>query len=662
MSNLKDLISGLQGDGDQNTDDTLDVHADSVKQALELASKELGVDISMLDYEIISRGKSGFFGLGRKAYRVLVSVTEPDTHYDDVFEIEKKLSNVDLVKVNGKGDRDDIDGEFKVRVTKSGIWLYVTPPKGKGKKIDVLWIHQKLNSLRITNIEKGIIENFLKNPSDKPLRIGEWVPNPEHDGTMTIEVSEDEMNSYVHFVPPIFAGRHMETDDVIEELKNAEVIAGIDNKGIEEYLQAMDYREALLAAKGVKARNGHDAYIEYKVRVDKSSATFEENENGQVDFRDLDLLENVVVGQLLAIKVPFAEGVQGMTVTNKVIPVKSGKDIVFKFGKGTILSDDGLELTAEINGQIIFKNGKICVEPVYVIKGDVSLQTGNIIFLGSVIVTGSVQDNFVVKAAGNIEVKGSVQKAFLEAEGDIIVRNGIVGRDEAKIESTAGSVFAKFIQTATVIAEQDVLALEGIVSSNIDAGKNIYCYGKRARIVGGRLRAGYEVNARYLGSDSFAKTEVRVGINPKILQQISELHDVQKGMKETLAKVEKDSNTLTIQKNSANGYLTPDKENLLKKVLSQKHKLSGRVNEVKLELEELRSYLGMLIQRGKVCVEKEVFPGVDIYIKDERFSVKDPYNYLKVSLDNNNEIKLSEYEPPAFIDNQEKVMTVVRKP
>jgi uncharacterized protein (DUF342 family) len=39
------------------------------------------------------------------------------------------------------------------------------------------------------------------------------------------------------------------------------------------------------------------------------------------------------------------------------------------------------------------------------VGGDVSLETGNIVFLGSVIVQGSVLDNFEVKAAGTLRLK-----------------------------------------------------------------------------------------------------------------------------------------------------------------------------------------------------------------------------------------------------------------
>ncbi len=658
MSKLKDMLLSL-ADEDEASGNEIEVFADSVRQALEMAAREFKVDISTLDYSILEKGTQGFLGVGRQPYRVLVKPSKTEDAYRDLDEIEKKILKTSQTDLELRNVDRYSDGKVKIRVTKSGIWLTITKPTGGGRPADVNDVNNRLYSLRISNVNVKKIEKEIDKPSEKPVKIGDWIPNPEYDGTLTVEITEDEMKAFVHFVPPRFAGKHMETDDVLDSLKRSGVITGINQARISDYLEQMDYSRPLLAAEGQPPHNGRDAYIDYKVRIDKSDVSFSEDEKGQVDFKNLDLLENVVVGQVLAVKVPAEDGIPGRTITNRVLPARSGKDIPFKYGKGTILSDDKTELSAEINGQVVFQGGKISVEPVFFVKGDVSFETGNIVFLGSVVVGGSVQDNFVVKAAGNIEVKGSVQKAFLEAEGDIIVRQGIMGREEAKIESTGGSVYANFIQSANVYAEKDVLVSEGILHSKIDAGNRILCNGRRARIVGGLIRAGEEVNARAIGSDSFTKTEVRVGINPKVLQQITELESAKKQIDEEFDKIKKDVTTLTVLKNNSGGRLPQEREEMLGKLLQQKQKTENRLNELNLVLEELKAYLGMLEQKGKVCAEQTIFPGVDIYIKDKRFSIKDPYNYIKFSLEGG-EIRLSEYEKPEISDAIGK-MTMARR-
>ncbi len=659
MASLKEMLMSIEDD--ENPEDEVEVLADSVRQALDVAARELGVDVSDLDYDIVEKGTKGIFGVGRQPYRVIVRPLMRRHEEHDIEKIEQKLSGYHEEDLILERQSKNADSTFSIRVVRSGVWLTVTPPRGNGRYVTPDEINNKLFSMQINNGDIKKIDKEARKPSGTPVKIAEWIPKPEWDGTFSVEITDDEMKCYVNFIPPRFSGRHMEYEDILSALKSNGVVVGIRDDAIRQYLEKMNYSQPLLAAEGTPPRHGNDAYVEYKVRIDKSRVSFEEDkETKKVDFKDLDLLENVVVGQVLAVKVPAAEGVPGRTVTNRVLPARSGKDITMRHGKGTILSEDGTELTAEINGQVVFQGGRLSVEPVYTVKGDVNLETGNIVFLGSVLIGGSVQDNFTVKAAGNIEVRGSVQKAFLEAEGDIIVVQGIMGREEAKIESTGGSIYTKFVQAATIIAENDVIVSEGILHSRVDAGGKILCNGRKARIVGGQIRAGEEVNARFIGADASAKTEIRVGINPKVHQQLVDIERVKREVDEEYEKVKKNMHTLTIQKTNSGGKLPPDKEEMLAKSKEQMQKLGNRQNEINLEYEELKAYLGMIGHKGKICAEKTLFPGVDIFIKDKKYEVKDPYNHIKITLEGDN-WKFGEYEPPAMNDEKGKIMRVRRR-
>ncbi|MBN1497822.1 MAG: FapA family protein [Spirochaetes bacterium] len=648
MASIKDVFMSLDVSDDRADENAVEVYADSVAQALELASKDLGVDVTLLDYQILEKGTRGFLGVGRVPYRVLVTPLADRAEQAELSALEHKLSREHTASISPKADAD---GTFRVRVVRSGIWLTVTPPRGTGRPVSIDEVNNKLYSMKVTPQDQSKIEKEIARPTGKALRIGSWAANPDNDGSISIEMTEDEMKVYVHFNPPRYSGKHMEYDEIIEALKKAGVKVGIKEKEIKEYLEAMDYSRPLVAAEGSRMVNGRDAYIDYKVRIENKNVSFEEDESGKVDFRNLELLENVVVGQVLAVKVPAEQGVPGRTVTNRIIPARPGKDVKIQYGKGTILSEDGTELTAEINGQVTFKVGKISVEPIYVVNGDVSLETGNIVFLGSVIIAGSVQDNFEVKAAGNIEVRGTVQKAFIEAEGDIIVFQGITGREQAKIESTGGSVFAKFIQNATVIAEGDVIVPEGVMHSNVDAGGRIVTMGKRARIVGGSIRAGDEVNARFLGTDVSTRTDIRVGIHPKLLQQLSDLTGMKEKIEEEQSQLKLNLRTLETQKRNAGGKFPPEREKLLKDMQARNQKLNERMEEIRGELEEVNTYIGMIEHKGKVCAERTAYPGVGIYIKDKSFLLKDPYKHVKFSLQGD-QIRISEYEPPEGVESR----------
>lgn len=658
MATLKDLFMELENETPLFDSNSIEVFADSVKQALELAAEELNIDVSSLDYEIVEKGTSGFFGIGRQPYRVIVTPLKLSSDSINLDEFEMKLGGVSSPGAFLDESRE-ADGSFIIRVSKTGIWLSVNGPKGAGAKVQTSSVEMKCREMRISQFDVKAIEKAIKKANGEKVKIGEWVPNMNYDGTMRIEVTEDEMRAFVHFNAPKYSGRHIDYDEVIEGLRNSGVVTGIREEEITSYLEEMEYRKPLLAAQGQEPRNGNDAYIDYKVRIDKSEVHFEEDDSGKVDFKNLELLENVVAGQLLAVKVPAEEGIPGRTVTNRVLPAKSGKDSAIKHGKGTILSEDGIELTAEINGQVVYKLGRLTVEPVFIVNGDVSLETGNIVFLGSVIIQGSVQDNFEVKAAGNVEIKGTVQKAYIEAEGDIVIHQGISGKDEARVESTGGSVFAKFCQNSYVIAEKNVVIPEGILHSRVDAGEKLYSIGRRARIAGGVIRAGEEVNTRFLGAEGATRTEIRVGVNPKILQQMDELNNIKDEAETELTTLRLDIKTLTTQKRNA-GKLPPEREKMLSDITAREEKLSERSAEVSTELDELDAYMGLLEHKGKVCAEKVAYPGVEVYIKDKDFKIRDEYKHVTFSLEGD-EIHISDYQPPVFVEGSQRISTLLRR-
>ncbi|MCL1911543.1 MAG: FapA family protein [Leptospirales bacterium] len=657
MEAIKDFFREL-GTSSDKEEDALEVYADSLKQALELAAAEFKTEVSMLDYDILEKGADGIFGIGRKPYHVLVKLIPlPKDDAAAMAEFAKKLAP-GLAEFQTP-EPEDVDAAYKIRVTRSGTWFTAYPPKGAGAPLDLEAVRSKFNSMKITNANLGELEKAVNNMSGAPVRLGDYDQGAHfYDAKMNLDISSDEMSVRVHFVPPRFNGRHMEHDEIVTALKHAGVIHGIKDDQIKEYLENMDYSRPLLAAEGEKAVNGKDAYIDYRVRIDRSEIKMEEDDSGKVDFRNLDLLENVTAGQLLAVKIPKSKGIPGHTVTGKVVSVKETNDITLQHGEGTILSADGDELTAQINGQVVYKQGIIMVDPVHTVRGDVGLETGNINFLGSVIITGSVQDNFVVKASGNIEVKGTIQKAVIESEGDIIVAQGISGRDEAQIISTGGSVIAKFIQNANVSAEKDVFSPEGIMHSKIDAGERVLCRGKRARIVGGLIRAGNEVNARVIGANVSTKTEIHVGIDPKLLQNIFELEQQKEENLKELAKIDKELPTLVSQ--NAAGKLNEEKKQLFQEMKDRKEKLEERNQEIDADLKERNDYLETLEYKGKICVEDTIYHGVDIFVNTEKFPVKDEYHFIKFSRETDG-IKLSEYELPEITDKRMVITSSKRR-
>lgn len=88
---------------------------------------------------------------------------------------------------------------------------------------------------------------------------------------------------------------------------------------------------------------------------------------------------------------------------------------------------------------------KISVEPMLTLDA-VNIKSGNIKFVGSVIIKGSVDDGFDVRATGAIDIGGSVGKCTIESEnGDIVIHQGVFGKNEGYIKA-GKSLWCKFVQ------------------------------------------------------------------------------------------------------------------------------------------------------------------------------------------------------------------------
>ncbi|MCK5152876.1 MAG: FapA family protein, partial [Spirochaetales bacterium] len=535
IDNIRDYMR-LQAEEDRKRK-WIQVEGEDLDDALRQAAIELGLPVKKLEYEIRDPGKKGIFGLGKSkciiiAYPIVQAV-ESDLDEDDYgFDVERLEEKP-----------EDKDGEVIVRLTADGALISVYSPVGKGKKATEKQAFTILNSRNVTDIDNSLLSKIIKNADGTSVKIGEFIYNPASDPLVSVDITDFEMKSSITIRNPGKGGVDIDFDNIINFLKNNNIIHGIDEERIRKLENYPVYDTSILVAEGTKPINGNDAKIIYNFDIARSEIKLKEK-NGKVDFKEQNLIKNVVEGQSLARKVPLEEGKSGRTVTGRLLPAKDGKDIIFEVGKNVRLSDDGITAVATINGQVIILSGKLNVEPIYVVPGDVNLKTGgNVTFLGTVLVKGSVDDGFKVKAAGNIEVLGNVGKAELDAEGDIIVHQGISGKNGGYVRAGKG-VWAKFLENAIIEAGEIVVASDGIINCNVEANKKIICQGKRATIVGGVLRAAEDIHAKSLGSVAGSDTVLEVGFDPKSKKRLVELNDEKENLSKELDGIILDINTI----------------------------------------------------------------------------------------------------------------------
>ena len=272
-------------------------------------------------------------------------------------------------------------------------------------------------------------------------------------------------------------------------------------------------------------RKGTDAKIEYFFETDlHAKPTLKED--GSVDFFHLNTLNHCKKGDILARLHPGDPGEYGTDIYQEKIKPRTIKQAVLKYGRNIMISDDRQVLTTQVNGHVSLVEGKVFVSDVLEVE-NVDNSTGNIEYDGNVMVNGNVCTNFKVKAKGDIEVRGVVEGAYLEAEGSVVIARGMNGMAKGTLKA-GGNVIAKFIENSKVNAGGYVSA-GSILHSEVTAGTEVIVSGKRGFITGGKVCAANLVQVKTLGSYMGADTLVEVGVDPNIKQRIQEL---QKAMTE----------------------------------------------------------------------------------------------------------------------------------
>ncbi|MDR0910803.1 MAG: FapA family protein, partial [Spirochaetaceae bacterium] len=435
--------------------------------------------------------------------------------------------------------------------------------------------------------------------------------------------------------------------DLSEERLRNELAAyginfGIDNNTVKEIIDTPVYKKAYVVAQGTWAQDGADAYINYDFETDTSKMRFRQSTDGTMNFKEMNLIQNVVQGQPLAKKIEAEQGKPGSTVFGKLLPAKNGKDIPMPLGKNVSVADDKVTIVADLNGQVVLQASKINVEPVLTINGNVNITTGNVIFLGTVVVTGNVEDGFYVKAEGNIEIRGTVERSEIEAEGNVIVQQGVTGKETGTIKA-GKSVFARFIENCQVEAGDSVVVADGLVNSNVVALKRIICNGRKAHIVGGHLKATEEINAKTIGSPSGGtETICEVGFDPSSKARLDELTTENEKANAEMEQVKLNIQTL-INMRKQRKSLPEDKETQLNEMMDRREELTKMLREYRDERNRIMEFLNGLKSVGKISASERIYPGVRLIIREIEQQVKDDYKSVTFVL-RNNMIQAGRYE------------------
>ncbi len=622
----------------------VDVRADTLDEALADAAVQFNTKVSNLEYEVMEKGFEGFMGIAKKPWAIKV--------YQNPESLQKAAKSKTSSVMGGFDDEEakpvSKDGVYYIHHFDNELVLKVLLPSGKGKPVDINTLLNDLNRPDTTSIDEPLVKKYAKEGTDNQYQpIGKYNRVSSSDAVFVIDIAKDNMKATCTINPPTLGGADVTPEQIKNALTTQGVVAGISGEKINALVDVPIYNEPVVVAEAVLPVDGHDAYMVYNFETDRSKIRAKEAANGQVDFKELNLIQNVVEGQPLAQKTLPEQGKVGKTLFGNYLEAKNGRDINIPLGKNVKVDTDGRTVIAEINGQVLLLNGKICVEPVMEVDG-VNVKTGNITFLGTVVVKGSVEDGFDIKASGNIEVSGTVGKCHLESDSDIIVSSGVIGKNEGEI-ICGGSLWAKFIQNTKVHVEENVIVTDSIMNSDISAQKKIILQGKRAQITGGHLFATEYVLAKNIGSNGGGtETVIEVGYDPKAKHRLEELIEMQNNNVKRLEEIELDIATLENMK-KVRRTIPKEKEENLQRLTEQKNEIIAENTTYNDEIGKIQARLRELKNIGKVYASGTVYAGVKIWVRDEKDEVRADAKSLTFYYENGF-VRRGKFEKPSFDD------------
>lgn len=459
---------------------------------------------------------------------------------------------------------------------------------------------------------------------------------PDRDGWCRIQVSNDAMEAYLVIEPPMGEGKWPTKEDALKAISTENICFGIIDEAINDAVNKQQMKPTLIA-KGQAPVNGTDAEINYLFETGVFRKAFAEDEFGRVDYRQIQNLQNVTVGQKIAEKTPPTPGEPGMNVRGEEVKANPGKDKQVKLGKNVAWTEDNLAIISTINGEPSLANNKVSVHEVHEIKGDVNFQSGNINFLGSVIIQGNVESGFKIEAEGDVTIYGNVDSADIKAGGNIFIKGGISGMDKGKV-ICGGDFSAKYIEHAIVDCESTITVREAIMHCQVNADQKVVCEGGKGLIVGGLIRSGEEISAKTIGSRLGTVTELEVGVKPKLKLDLQVLEEQLKSNRESLDKAEKAIGLLSKMPN-----LPDDRKEMLQNLVKTSYALKAQINEADAKRQELlEEILVKSKEKGKIKVKEVIYPGIRVTMGKTTIMIQDEIKYA-VLVYNEGEIQIQPY-------------------
>lgn len=338
-----------------------------------------------------------------------------------------------------------------------------------------------------------------------------------------VHISDDMMKATLTFHPPTVNGLYPSNETLQELISEANIVFGIDQKALFKALKILaegnnDFHDIPIAT-GKAPVAGTNESLQFAIEIGPIAGKI--MEDGTIDFRERKIMIGIKENTLIASRIAAIPGIPGINVCGQEIEPEGGEAIAFKISDDTSFSEETGEIRSTKDGILSVINDcqiRVCAKQE--INGDVDFETGNIDSENCVIVKGSVQPGFIVKAVGDIEIAKEVMGATVKSNSNIVVKSGITGKKAAI--TADGDVDIYFIEQGKITAGGNVIVRKQSYYSDISAGGDIR-YQPGTKLIGGTIIAGGQLSVSDVGSNNSPPPSLAAGVDIKRLQLYEEL-------------------------------------------------------------------------------------------------------------------------------------------
>ena len=442
------------------------------------------------------------------------------------------------------------------------------------------------------------------------------------DALPCVFLSENKMVAWLFLFPPTGGGKPASLDHLEHSVCEAGVLFGIDHERLQQLADSPEYFQLSVVAYGLAPIPGDDGRIVELVPREPPQTAPQEGAQGLVDYRSSSYTNIIHEGDVICDIIPPSPGTSGVDIAGNVFQSRAGQTPHVPQGQNTGVSEDGQHLVALTSGNLIFEQGVFRIRPTLVVEKNVDYSTGNLDFVGDIIIRGDICAGFSVHTTGTVTVDGAVEGAIVEAGGDIIITKGVLGDNSAMIKS-GRTVRAAYLENCVVYAGTAILA-DCAINAQLYSDGAIRIVSGRGTVIGGLLTAVDRVDVNVIGARSGVLTEIALGQRSFALIEATDLERSLEQMKKEHKELERSLEYLEQQE--------PSKE-----ISAKISNFRLRYATTGLKLDAMRRRLKLLreerfdLSQCRLCCQV-VYPKAKISIGSDTITVSDLETQCNVHL------------------------------